>query len=144
MSMGPERVAAFAWLVVECCQEARPGELVLAEATPSTRAAALEGARGLDHAGAVPVTDRADPGYLPTSRYPDPLAMWEELTGYVSLRTVGDQLAARRGGAAGERSAPGRVPAGGAGPAGGAAAEAAVRTLRMTKRKTNTTWPDET
>lgn len=116
--MTPDRLAAFADLVTGFCQEAAPGDVVLVEGTTATRAAALAVTESLRREGADARTlyldDEADAALAVAE------ALWLGLTGYVSLRTVGDKSAA------GARPSP----------------SATVRRLRMTARKTSTYLPD--
>lgn len=116
--MNPERLAAFANVIAGFCQEAAPGETVLVEANTATLAEGRAVATALSERGALPKLVNLDvPDDLAASRE---LTMWQELTGYVSLRTIGAKQEAN-----GMPTAP------------------EIRHLRMTLRKTTTYLPDQ-
>lgn len=110
--MTPERLAAFARVVAEFCQEAQPGDRVLVEHSPAVAASAAAVASALTAQGAT--VDQASVGeaWLDEQRV-------ATLTGYVTLRATGDQLP----------RAPQPTP------------ESSQR-LKMTLRKTTTVLPD--
>lgn len=122
--MTPERLAAFAKLVAKFCQDAQPGERVLVEATAATTEAALAVAAALVDRGAEPVIGGTEAvGAFEAAEARSVRALWDGLTGYVGLRTVGDKKA---------------TPGAELSPTDAAH----VRTMRMTKRKTTTVLPD--
>jgi aminopeptidase len=108
--MTPERLEAFARVVAEFCQEAQPGERVLVESTPGAAAAAATVAKAL--AERQVTVDSAPFG----AAWLDPERV-AKLTGYVSLRTMGDKSSAQTLPASSQR-------------------------LKMTLRKTTTVVPD--
>jgi aminopeptidase len=110
--MTPERLAAFARVVAGFCQDARAGDRVLVESTPSADAAAAAVARALTARGAD--VDVATFG----AAWQDPERV-ATLTGYVSLRAIGDTSTAPK------RPVP-----------------ASSQRLKMTLRKTTTVLPD--
>lgn len=119
----------FAQLVTDFCQATQPGDRVLISgdaAAPMRDLAAATAA-----AGAIPVIDadtEVAAEIMQAGPYEDgrdaasQLAMWQDLTGYVIIRT-----------GAGRAAAP-RPPAD---------ELALIRRLRMTLRKTTTYWPDQ-
>lgn len=112
--MTPERLAAFARVVAEFCQEAKSGDRVLVESSPAADSAASAVATRLTAHGVV--VDRAPLGeaWLDERRV-------AKLTGYVTLRTTGDRVTHN------EKTPP-----------------ASSQRLKMTLRKTTTVLPDET
>lgn len=112
--MTPERLSAFARVVAEFCQEARPGDTVLVESSPAADAVAL--AVDLELTARGVSVDRAPIGeaWLDEQRV-------ASLTGYITLRTTGDRLP----------NAKETIPA-------------ASQRLKMTLRKTTTVLPDAT
>lgn len=117
--MKPERLTIFASLLADFCQEAVAGDRILVECNSATAGEGRAVAAALQTRGAE--TELLNIEIEEDALAATAEALWQRLTGYVSLRTAAAKNAGHR------RPAP----------------SATVRNLRMTLRKTSTYLPDE-